>query len=89
MKVLLVDDEDTLRISLADDIREAGHDVIDFPAAPPALDYLRGYGDVGVIVTDWKMPEMDGMSFLRQAKQLDPDLLIILVTAYGTVQTAV
>ncbi len=89
MKVLLVDDEDTLRMSLADDLREAGYDVLDFPAAPPALEYLRTEGGVGAIITDWKMPEMDGMSFLRQARQADPDVLVIVITAYGTVHTAV
>jgi len=89
MKVVLVDDEETLRLSVADDLRDAGYEVADFSAAPPALEFLRQQGDVAVIVTDWKMPEMDGLTFLRHAKQADPDVLTILNTAYGTVQTAV
>lgn len=89
MKVLLVDDEDTIRISLTDDLREAGYEVVDFPAAPAAVDYLRQSADVGVIVTDWKLPDMDGLEFLRRAKEIDGDVLVILITAYGTVQTAV
>ena len=89
MKVLLVDDEGALRVSLADDIREAGHEVFDFPSPVSALKFFRESRDVAAIVTDWKMPEMNGLDFLREAKRTDPDVLVILMTAYGTVQTAV
>lgn len=89
MKVLLVEDDGALRVSLADDIREAGHEVFDFPTPEPALNFLRECRDVAAIVTDWKLPEMNGLDFLREAKRLDPDVLVILMTAYATVQTAV
>jgi DNA-binding NtrC family response regulator len=89
MRVLLVEDEGALRVSLADDIREAGHEVFDFASALSALEFLRKAPNVAAIVTDWKMPEMNGLDFLHEAKRIHPDVLVILMTAYGTVRTAV
>ncbi|MBI1786566.1 MAG: sigma-54-dependent Fis family transcriptional regulator [Acidobacteria bacterium] len=89
MKVLLVEDEGALRLSLSDDIREAGHQVFDFASPVSALAFFRESREVAAIVTDWKMPEMNGLDFLREAKRTDPDVLVIVMTAYGTVQTAV
>ncbi|MEK7405552.1 MAG: sigma-54 dependent transcriptional regulator [Acidobacteriota bacterium] len=89
MKVLLLDDEDALRISLRDDIREAGHEVFDFRSPRQALEFARSAPDLAAVVTDWKMPEMNGLDFLGQVKQVNPDVQVIVMTAYGTVQTAV
>jgi DNA-binding NtrC family response regulator len=89
MKVLLVEDEGALRVSLADDIREAGHEVFDFGSPATALEFFREAGGVSAIITDWKMPEMDGLDFLREARRVHPDVLVIVMTAYGTVRTAV
>jgi len=89
MKVLLVEDEGALRVSLADDIREAGHEVFDFGSPLSALEFFRQADGVAVIVTDWKMPEMNGLDFLREARRVRPDVLVIVMTAYGTVRTAV
>lgn len=89
MRVLLIEDEEALRLSLADDIREAGHEVFDFGLPTRGLEFLLRAGDLDVIVTDWKLPEFDGLELLRRAKQNFPDTLVIVMTAFGTVQTAV
>jgi DNA-binding NtrC family response regulator len=89
MRVLLLDDEEALRLSLADDMREAGHKVFDFSSPRAGLDFLNRTGDLDAIVTDWKMPEMNGLDFLRQARQAAPDVQVIIMTGYATVQMAV
>jgi len=89
MKVLLVDDEDALRMSPADDIREAGYEVFDFASPVAAWECFLQTSEIGAVVIDWKMPEMNGLDFLSRAKQVQADVQVILVTAYGTVQTAV
>ncbi len=89
MRVLLLDDEEALRLSLADDMREAGHKVFDFSSPRPALEFLNRTGDLDAIVTDWKLPEMNGLDFLRQARQAAPDVQVIIMTGYATVEMAV
>jgi DNA-binding NtrC family response regulator len=89
MRVLLLDDEEALRLSLADDLREAGHKVFDFCSPRAALEFLDRSGDLDAIVTDWKMPELNGLDFLRQVRQTVPDVQVIIMTGYATIQMAV
>jgi DNA-binding NtrC family response regulator len=86
--VLIVDDEPLKRITLQIELTEAGYTVYDAPEAPSAMRLLEAH-PVDVIVTDLKMPEMDGITFLERAKSLRPDVQVIMMTAYGTVDTAV
>jgi len=86
--VLIVDDEPLKRITLQIELAEAGYTVYDAPEAPSAMRLLEAH-PVDVIVTDLKMPEMDGISFLERAKGLHPDVQVIMMTAYGSVDTAV
>jgi len=86
--VLIVDDEPLKRITLQIELAEAGYTVYDAPEAPSAMRLLEAH-PVDVIVTDLKMPEMDGITFLERAKGLHPDVQVIMMTAYGTVDTAV
>lgn len=86
--VLLVDDEEEIRRSTAQSLQLAGFDVREFGAAETALDYITpGFG--GVVVSDIRMPGMDGMTLLARIRDIDPDVPVILVTGHGDVQLAV
>ncbi len=87
-KILVVDDEEPNRIALERTLAREGHPVVVAASARQGLDHLRE-GDVGVVITDLKMPGMDGMEFLKLCRTFSPDTQVILVTAYGTVEHAV
>jgi DNA-binding NtrC family response regulator len=88
VKVLLADDEKAIAVTLGDALRNAGHDVTvvnDGNAAAAAVD-----GNAfDVVVSDVRMPGMDGMAVLRRAKGKDARTEVILVTGFGTVESAV
>jgi two-component system C4-dicarboxylate transport response regulator DctD len=86
--VLLVDDEEELRRSTAQALDLTGFQVQDFSAAERALDFVT-QGFNGAVVTDIRMPSMDGMTLMRRVRDLDPDIPVILVTGHGDVQLAV
>lgn len=87
MKILIVEDEKIKRITLEDDLMEAGYRTAAFASPVPALTVLA-QEPFDVAITDLRMPEMDGLEFIARARELRPELKIILITAYGTVDTA-
>ncbi len=86
--VLVVDDEEPNRMALERIFVREGWEVRVAADGRTALEVLRE-GDVGVVLTDLKMPGMGGMELLRAARQVAPETQVIVVTAYGTVETAV
>ncbi|MEO4000675.1 sigma-54 dependent transcriptional regulator [Mesorhizobium sp. CAU 1732] len=86
--VLLVDDEEEIRRSTSQTLQLAGFDVREFVAAEAVLDYVTP-GFRGVVVSDIRMPGMDGMTLLARVRDIDADVPVILVTGHGDVQLAV
>src|SRR4030095_1563057 len=87
-RILIADDHDSLRRGLAQGIAEAGHDVEEAANGNTAIEKLHdSYFDV--IVSDLKMGGSTGLDVLKTAKQLHPTCAVILMTAFGTIQTAV
>ncbi|MCC6350785.1 MAG: sigma-54-dependent Fis family transcriptional regulator [Candidatus Eisenbacteria bacterium] len=86
--VLVVDDELLIRKSLGKVLRARGYAV---EVASTGAEGLEKVGEVRpqVMILDMRLPDTDGLSVLRRARQLDPLLQIIIITAYGDVQTAV
>jgi DNA-binding NtrC family response regulator len=90
LKIFVVDDERIVRVTIADDLKDAGYDVREFSSANAALQHLRETDpNVDIIITDLKMPGMDGLEFLAKIKQINPDIFVLLMTAHGSIQTAV
>lgn len=90
MKIFVVDDERLIRVTTADDLRESGHQVREFSSALAAMKYLRDEdANVDIILTDLKMPDMDGLEFMSKIKSERPDVFFLLMTAHATVDTAV
>ena len=87
-KVILVDDEKSIRMSLAQSIELAGFEVITCASAEVALQQLRPQWD-GVIVSDISMPGMDGLTLMRQISSIDSEIPVILMTGHGDISMAV
>ncbi len=86
--VLLADDETTLRENLAEVLEEEGFKVIACRDGTTALKALKT-NSVDAIITDLRMPGLTGMDLIDQAVKLAPEALIIVITAFGEVETAV
>ncbi|WP_296101609.1 sigma-54 dependent transcriptional regulator [uncultured Agrobacterium sp.] len=87
-RVLLIDDEEDLRLSTAQALELVGLDVVTIDNADHVFE-LIGYSFDGVIVSDIRMPGIDGMSLLQKVRELDAEIPVILVTGHGDVQLAV
>lgn len=85
--ILVVDDEEGIREFIAEAL-EAEHSPITAPDGEGALRELASRG-FDLMLTDMKMPGMSGLTLIERAKAIQPDLEIIVLTAYGTVSTAV
>ncbi len=88
MKIFVVDDERIIRVALVDELRDAGYTVKEFSSAQAALLEMKGF-EPNIVISDLKMPGMDGQEFLKRTKSMLPDTYFILMTAYSTVSTAV
>ena len=86
--VLIVDDEQVLRESMASLLEDEGYESIQAPNGRVAHDILLER-EVDVVLSDVRMPEMDGMDLLAHLKQLAPQTPVIMMTGYGTVENAV
>jgi DNA-binding NtrC family response regulator len=86
--ILIVEDEAKLRRLLELDLSEEGHRVLSAPDAEQGLKLLR-QETVDLVVTDLKLPGMDGLEFLHAVKRTNAALPLVVMTAYGTVETAV
>ncbi|MGE5245935.1 MAG: sigma-54-dependent transcriptional regulator [Betaproteobacteria bacterium] len=86
--ILLVEDKDSLRAMLRLALEAQGHTVIEARDGPEAVQALQG-ARPGVVLSDLRLPEGDGFDVLRAAKELDPELPVIVMTAYGSIQDAV
>jgi DNA-binding NtrC family response regulator len=87
-RILIVDDEARMASVIAMALGRAGYDCETCASGDAALAALDA-GGVDVVVTDWKMPEMDGMELLRRLHARRAELPVILLTAHGTVPSAV
>ena len=88
MVIYVVDDERIIRVSLADELRDEGHEVFEFAHASPALMQMSSVKP-DIVLSDLKMPDIDGLEFLEKIKKIDKNIYVVLMTAYSTVSTAV
>ncbi len=86
--ILVVDDEPIARQSLSDILRLEGYHVTAVPNGEAAVEHVRKYA-VDLMVLDLKMPGMNGLDVVQVVNQLAPDTEIVLLTAYGSMESAV
>jgi len=87
-RVLIVDDEAPAVQNLAHVCRKQGYDVTTRSSGAGALEALESHR-FDVVLTDLRMEKVDGMAVLQRARQLDPDLAVILITGYATLESAI
>ncbi len=87
-RILIVDDNDTMREGMAVTLKKAGHEVLAFKSGIEAVAAFKDKG-ADLVVTDLKMDAMDGVEVVRQLKSHDAQAVAIVVTAFGTIETAV
>ncbi|MDO8580123.1 MAG: response regulator [Candidatus Omnitrophota bacterium] len=86
-KVLIVDDEEGIRESLKL-ILEEHYDLIVVDSGQAALSLVEKQTDIGCVLMDIKMPKINGLDVLKAVKERRPDLPVIMVTGYRSVDTA-
>jgi len=87
-QILVVDDEPNLRRVLSAQLTRDGYEVHVASGGLEALECLRD-NHIDLVITDLKMPGLDGLGLLRRAVELDPGLPVVIMTAHGTVDNAV
>lgn len=86
--ILVVDDEKNYLLVLSAFLSEEGYETLTADNAQDALEIVEST-DLDLVLTDMKMPSMDGIELLRRIKEKAPDLPVVMMTAYGTVEKAV
>ncbi|MGH7720981.1 MAG: response regulator, partial [Gemmatimonadaceae bacterium] len=86
-RILLVDDEEAIRLALSKFLRSRGYEVEVADSAPAALDAL-GQSDFSLMLCDIRMPGMSGLEMVPQALSARPDLGVIIITAVNDAPTA-
>jgi DNA-binding NtrC family response regulator len=87
IKILIVDDEERFRTTMGKLLRVRGLDPIIAGSGPEAIDQLRQHR-FDVAVLDVRMPEMGGVHLLAELKKIDPEVEVIIMTGYASVDTA-
>jgi DNA-binding NtrC family response regulator len=87
-KILIVDDEQQMRLALGEALRRAGYTTSEAGTPGEALTLFRK-GGYGLVVSDIRMPEMSGIELLSKLKAADPEIPVVMITAYGTIEDAV
>ena len=87
-RALIVEDKESLRTMLRHALEAAGHEVVEAADEPEAVKAMLA-ARPAVVLTDLRLPEGDGLGVLRAAKDLDPDLPVIVMTAFGSIDDAV
>ena len=87
-RILVVDDEKSMRDLLSITLGKEGYDVLTAAGGEPAIELLHR-DSVDAVITDLRMPKVDGLQVLRAAKEISPDTAVIVITAVASTETAV
>jgi two-component system response regulator HydG len=88
-RILVVEDEDGVRDLLEEVLAEAGYDVVGFPNAEDALEKLEAGAEADLVITDLRMPGQGGEHLLKQLRTLRPELNVVVITAFGSIESAI
>ena len=88
MKIMLDEDEKITRKTLTDILKKENYDVSSFGDGTEALNSLKS-NKYDVVVTDLRLPGTNGLDILKSAKEIDTNIIVIIITAYATIETAI
>jgi DNA-binding NtrC family response regulator len=81
--IVLVDDEVDLVQLFSDALKSAGLEVIQFDNPIKALEYVRNYhSNISLVLTDWRMPQMNGLELTKRVSEIDEEIKIVLMSAF-------
>ncbi|MFN2387934.1 MAG: sigma-54-dependent transcriptional regulator [Thermoanaerobaculia bacterium] len=87
--ILIAEDKDSLREMLEEMLSAEGWSVLGVASGSEAVERLRSGTRVDLVLTDWRLPGSDGLAVLDAAKSVDPTLPVVVMTAFGSIETAV
>ena len=86
--ILIVDDDEVMRDTLSDVLKKKGYEVVVAGSGNEALSVVKR-SIIDLILLDMKLPDLDGLEVLKRVKEFDTEILVVMMTAYSDVQTAV
>jgi DNA-binding NtrC family response regulator len=86
--ILIVDDDEVMRETLSDVLRKRGYEIFSAGSGNGALSLMKK-SIIDLILLDMRLPDIDGLEVLKKIKEFDTEILVIMMTAYSDVQTAV
>ena len=88
MRIIVIDDEKIKRTTMTDVLNKAGYNVESFETPIAALAHFEKFGS-DIVITDIRMPGLDGFEVLRKVKSISPNTAVVMITGYGTIESAV
>lgn len=85
--ILLVDDEPVVRMTVGDMLKRSGYGVLLAEDGHAAIAVLQACEDVDLVITDYRMPGMDGLTLVRRIKEKRPDLPVVILTGHGDLES--
>jgi DNA-binding NtrC family response regulator len=88
IRIMVIDDEPLMRVTIRDALTAEGYKVVTAETGRKGLDLFRN-NQTDILITDLKLPDMDGIQILKEVKTRNPEAQVIVITAYGSVDSAV
>ena len=88
-RIAVIDDESESLASICRALKKVGYDIASFEDGLAAVKSLESFRDVDLVITDLKMPRVDGIDLLKQVREVNREAGFLIVTGHGTVETAV
>jgi len=89
MKILVIDDEEIIRTSISQYLLKEGYEVFSASTGKEGLHIFKTEDDIDIVILDLRLPDASGMEILKALKAIDENVSIIIITAYGDVETVV
>ncbi|MBZ4686627.1 MAG: two-component system, NtrC family, response regulator AtoC [Clostridia bacterium] len=87
-RIFIVDDEETIRLSLKEALTDQGYNIFTYPHGSGLLEEIEKQNP-HLVVLDVRLPDVNGITLLERIKSYDPEIVVIMITAYGDTQSAV
>jgi DNA-binding NtrC family response regulator len=88
IRIMVIDDEPLMRVTIQDALISEGYEVVTAETGRKGLDLFRD-NQTDILITDLKLPDMDGIQILKEVKTRSPEAYVIVITAYGSIDSAV